>query len=137
MLKSILASIGAGVAGIFLLIFGFKEFRETGKLASEGKKTTGEVTAFEEKSGRKGRVKYYLTVHFKTENGQTVDETAQVKSEIYSDAVHSKKAPVVYLPTDPHVCRFCPEVSKDFTGMGIGAFLVGASIFGLRRKCVG
>ena len=121
-----------------MLVIGFSDFRETGKLQAEGKKTTGEVTEFEERSGRRGKRKYYLTVNFKTEDGASVTTHDRVSSSLFSDAVQSKKAPVIYLPSNPEICRLASEVKKDFAGMAVGVFLVGASVVtGFRRSSAG
>ena len=138
MLKKLLTVLGIGLAGIFMLVIGFTEFRETGKLQAEGKTTTGEVAEFEERSGRRGKKKYYLTVTFKTESGESVTAEDRVTPSTFSEAVHSKKAPVVYLPSDPQICRFSTAVKKDYTGMGVGVFLLGCSVVtGFRRNSAG
>ena len=135
MLKKLMAVVGIGIAGIFMLVIGFVEFRETGKLQAGGKKTEGEVTGFEERSGRRGKTKYYVTASFKTESGQSVETEQRVSPTVFSQAVHSKTIPVVYLPSEPEICRFGAEVKKDYAGLGIGMFLVGCSVVaGFRRN---
>jgi hypothetical protein len=138
MLKKLLTVVGLGIAGIFMLVYGVIEFRETQNLTANGKKTSGEVVGFEEKSGRRGRTKYYLTVSFKTDSGTNVTATSRVSSAIYSDAVQTKRAPVVYVPSAPDTCRFGSEVKKDFAGIGVGVFLLCCSaVTGLRRRSAG
>ena len=134
MLKKLLASIFIAVVGVFLVCFGFTDIRETRKLKASGKQAKGEVTGFEERSGRRGRVKYYLDATFKTEDGKGVTAHHQVSSAVYSKAVHSRAVPVNYLPSYPNVSRFGADVSDDYTGVGLGFFMLGASVVSLVRR---
>ena len=134
MLKRILVTIGAGVLGVLLLVFGFKEFSETRKLKKEGLSATAEVVDHEEKSGRRGRIRYYLTAKFKTEDGKSVSARRQVASEVYADAIQANSVPVTYLKAAPNCCRFGKGVSTDFTRLGVGVFLLGAAGVNLVRR---
>jgi hypothetical protein len=134
MIKKLLATIGIGVVGVFLLWFGFKDLRETKALKASGKTASGEVTGIEERSGRRGKTKYYLTANFKTEDGKSVTAEHQVSSGLYSDAVHSKTVKVHYLPTDPAICRFGSELTADYKNVGFGVFMLGASVVSLVRR---
>jgi hypothetical protein len=124
-LKRLISILAGGALGLFLLIFGCKEYLETRSLQSKGKATTGEVTDAEERSGRRGRRKYYLSVTFRTEQAQEVNSRAQVSRAVYDQASHSRKVNVTYLPTKPDVHRLGPEVKSDFINIGIGVLVLG------------
>lgn len=137
MIKKLLTIVLAFVFGVFLLIYGFKEYRQAKKLQASGQKTTAQVTDFEERTGRKGRVSCYLTASFKTESGQSVTTRSRVSSAVYSAAVHSKEVPVCYLPSDASICRFGSEVETELMPMGLGAFLLGFSVVSVARRSRG
>lgn len=123
--KRLITILAAGGLGVFLLIFGCKEFFETRSLQSKGKTTTGEVTDAEERSGRRGRRKYYLSVNFRTEQAQQINSRSRVSKAVYEQAAHSRKVNVTYLPTKPDVHRFGPDVKTDFVNIGIGVLVLG------------
>jgi len=119
--------------GLFLLYFGVSEFFETKSLQSKGKSTTGEITDTEERSGRRGRVKYYLSVNFRTEQGQQISSRARVPKAVFDQAAHSRKVNVTYLPEAPEVHRFGPDVTNDFVGLGAGVLILGFAGFSAIR----
>ena len=132
-LKRLLTILAGGILGLFLLIFGCKEYLETKSLQSKGKSTTGEVTDTEERSGRRGRRKYYITVAFRTEQAQEVSSRARVSKAIYDQASHARKVNVTYLPEKPTVHRVGPEVKSDFVNIAIGVIIIGCTGFSAIR----
>src|SRR5881409_3823438 len=84
--KKLLVVAGGALLGIFLLVFGFQEYRTSKKLQAEGKQAVGVVTDGQVQRGRRGRRSYYLTVNFKPESGQIVEKRKRVSSDVYSDA---------------------------------------------------
>lgn len=124
-LKRLITVLAGGAMGLFLLFFGCKEFFETRSLQSKGKATTGEVTDAEERTGRRGRRKYYLSVTFRTEQAQQVSSRSRVSKAVYEQAAHSRKVNVNYLPTKPDVHRFGPDVKADYLNIGIGILVLG------------
>ena len=132
-LKRLITILAAGGLGLFLLVLGCKEYFETRSLQSQGKATTGEVTDAEERTGRRGRRKYYLSVTFRTGQAQQISSRARVSREVYDQAAHSRKVNVTYLPTKPDVHRFGPEVTSDFVSMGIGVLVLGFAGFSALR----
>ena len=96
-LKRLLTILAGGILGLFLLIFGCREYLEAKSLQTKGKSTTGEVTDSEERSGRRGRRKYYITVAFRTERAEQVNSRARVSKAIYDQASHARKVNVTYL----------------------------------------
>ena len=123
--KRLITILAGGALGLFLLIVGCQEYLETRSLQSKGKATTGEVTDAEERSGRRGRRKYYLSVTFRTEQAQQVSSRARVSRAVYDQASHSRKVNVTYLPTKPDVHRFGPDVKSDWMSIGIGFVVLG------------
>jgi hypothetical protein len=132
-LKRLLTILAGGILGLFLLVFGCKEYFETKSLQSKGKSTTGEVTDAEERSGRRGRKKYYITVAFRTERAQEVSSRARVSKAIYDQASHSRKVNVTYLAEKPNVHRFGSEVKSDFVNIAIGVIIIGCTGFSALR----
>ena len=125
-LKRLISIVGGAIVGVVLLVFGVQEYFQVKALRSKGKTISADVTDSEERSGRRGRRKYYLTVSFKTEAGQTVSSEERVSSEIYDQGTSTKKINVTYLPDKPEVCRI-GEVSTNWVGLGLGVFMVGFS----------
>ena len=125
-LKRLISIVGGALVGIVLLVFGVQEYFQVKALRSNGKTISADVTDAEERSGRRGRKKYYLTVAFKTEAGQTVTSEERVSSGIYDQGTSTKKVDVTYLPDRPDVCRI-GEVSTNWIGLGLGVFMVGFS----------
>ena len=132
-LKRLIAILAGGIMGLFLLYFGVTEYFETKALQSKGKSTTGEVTDAEERSGRRGRRKYYLSVNFRTEQGQQISSRSRVPQAVYEQAAHSRKVNVTYLAAKPEVHRFGPDVTNDFVGMGMGVLVLGFAGFSALR----
>ena len=132
-LKRLLTILAGGILGLLLLIFGCREYLETKALQSKGKSTTGEVTDSEERSGRRGRRKYYITVAFRTERAEQVSSRARVSKAIYDQASHARKVNVTYLAEKPAVHRFGPEVKSDFVNIAIGVVIIGFTGFSALR----
>jgi hypothetical protein len=126
-LKRLIAIIGGGIVGIVLLVFGVKEYFQTKSLQAKGKATTAEVTNAEERSGRRGRKRYYLTAHFKTESGQTITSEERVSRSTFDEGASSRKIRVTYLPDSPEVCRMGANVSTNWANLGFGVFMLGFS----------
>src|SRR5688572_7360830 len=96
-LKRLIAIVGGGIAGIALLVFGVKDFLQAKALQAKGKTVVAEVTDSEERSGRRGRRSYYLTVNFKAESGQSITVEDRVSRTTYNEGASAKKINVTYL----------------------------------------
>jgi hypothetical protein len=132
--KRPIAVIGGGILGLVLLVVGVREFLQTKALQSKGKSTVGEVTNAEQRRGRRGRRSYYVTAHFKTAAGQTINSRERVSESVYDEA-SSGKVNVTYLPDNPAICRFGPAVESEFMNIAVGIFLLGcAAVTALRRS---
>src|SRR5258705_6693846 len=118
--KRLLFLVGGAALGIFLLIFGFQEYRTSKKLQSDGKPAIGVVTDGHVQRGRRGRRSYYLTVSFKPESGQIVEKEKRVSSDVYRDASKGGTVQVTYLPSEPTVCAYGPKVSTEWSTMVFG-----------------
>lgn len=136
-MKRILTIIVSAIAGIVLLALGGKDFLDSKALQSEGKSATADVTDADERSGRRGRRKYYLTVSFKTEKGDTLTSRARVSEAVFDEATASRKVNVTYLPEKPAVHRVGPKVSTDFRGIAFGALALGFAGFSVFRRSDG
>jgi hypothetical protein len=133
--KKILVVGGAVVLGVFFLVMGWSDFRNSKKLASEGKAVTAEVVDKEIKRGRKGRKSYYLNVGFQTESGSRTQQRVQVSSSEFDAVSAGGKVPVHYLPADPSVCQVGEKVETDWAGLivGLGTLAV-ATFVGLSKS---
>lgn len=118
--------------GLVLLVLGCKAFFESKSLQSKGKTTTAEITDAEERSGRRGRRKYYVEVNFKTEKGETLRSRSQVSRSVYEEATTSRKVNVTYLPEKPEVHRV-GEVSTEFGNIAFGVLVLGFTGFSVLR----
>jgi len=127
-LKKILVVGGAFVLGTVFVVMGWSEFRNSKKLAAEGKAVTAEVVDKEIKHGRKGRKSYYVSVRFKTESGAQTQQRVQVSSSEFDGVNEGGSAPVHYLPADPSVCQVGNKVETEWAGLvvGFGAWAVAA-----------
>jgi hypothetical protein len=133
--KRLIAAVGGGILGLVLLVVGVRELLQTKALQSKGKSTVGEVTKAEQRRGRRGRRSYYVTAHFKTAAGQTINSRERVRESVYDEASSGGTVKVTYLPDKPAVCRFGPGVNTEWANIGIGAFLLGcAGVAALRRQ---
>jgi Protein of unknown function (DUF3592) len=123
--------IGAGVVfGGLLVVTGWIEFRNSKKLAAEGKAVTAEVTGKDIERGRRGRKSYYLEVQFKTEAGATEAQSVKVSSSQYDGAKVGGNVPVHYLPSDPKICQVGEKVETKWSMMlwGLGAWAASAFV---------
>jgi hypothetical protein len=118
--------------GVFLSIDGFKDYKNSKRIAKEGKQTVGKVTDSEERRGRRGRRSYYLTVAYETEGKQSFEQELKVSSATYNKAEASGTVPVHYLPSDPNICAFGEKVEAKFGNMVWGALAFIGSFFFLR-----
>lgn len=126
-LKRLIAIVGGAIVGIVLLVFGVKDYFQTKTLKANGKNTVAEVTGADEESGRRGRKRYYLSVSFKTEAGQTITADDRVSRSVYDQGRSERKVNVTYLPDNPQVYRI-GEVSTSWSNLGFGVFMVGFAV---------
>jgi hypothetical protein len=130
--KKIFATIALLVLGTVFLVKGIESWRDSRRLAAEGKTTEGKVVDDEIRRGRRGSRTYYLTVQFRTESNQSVTRKITVDSDTHQAGVSSGAVKVHYLPTAPEICQAGAQVETKW-GMAAGgaAFLV-MGIFLLR-----
>jgi uncharacterized protein DUF3592 len=131
--KAILGGLLALAAGGFLIFLGVKEYRTSKRLVNEGKTAVAKVTDKDVSVGRKGRRSYYVSVEFKAESGQEVDERLRVSSSEYDAAAVGGTVPVQYLAEDPSTCQIGNQAKVKWTTFAIGAFLAAAGGFGMFR----
>jgi len=124
--KQILLVGGAVLFGGLFVVTGWFEYRDTKKLASEGKAVVAQVLEKDIERGRRGRKSYYVSVQFKTESGATVQQRLRVSSSQYDAASPGGTVPAHYLPNDPTVCQVGEKVEAKWSGIliGLGAWLV-------------
>jgi hypothetical protein len=132
-LKRLLTLVIGIIAGIVLVWFGFSDFRETKALQNKGKSATAEVTGGEERSGRRGRKKYYLEIAYKTEKGETQTSRDKVSRSVYEQSESSRKVNVVYLPEKPAVHRIGDKVSTEYGSILFGLAIIGFTGFSAIR----
>jgi len=132
--KAILGGLGALAVGGFLIYSGVKEYRNSKRLVNEGKSVVANVTDKDMTTGRKGRRSYYLSVEFKPEAGQAVQQRVQVSSGDYDSANVGGTVPVQYLADNPSVCQVGNKAQVKWTTFAIGAFLAVVGGFGVVRR---
>ena len=125
--KKILIVGVALVLGTVLLVAGWLDYRNSKKLAAEGKAVTADVVGKDIERGRRGRKSYYVEVQFKTDSG-TAAQRVRVTSSQFDSAREGGTVPVHYLPGDPSICQVGDKVEIEWSGMlvGLGAWVVGA-----------
>jgi hypothetical protein len=128
--KRILIVGGGLIFGGILVVVGWMEYRNSRKLAAEGKAVTAEVTGKDIERGRRGRKSYYLEVQFKTEAGATEEQRVKVGSSQYNAAKAGGRVPVHYLPSKPGVCQVGEKVETRWSMMlwGLGAWAASAFV---------
>jgi hypothetical protein len=125
---------GSALVGVVLLITGFSEFRQSKKLQAEGKQVSGVVTDTDVQRGRKGRRSYYLTVNFKTEDGNAYEARKSVSKSLFTEASEAGSVPVVYLPSDPTVVMLGKAETKFGALVGGVVALVIAGVIAFARS---
>jgi hypothetical protein len=133
--KKLLIVGGVFVVGTVLLITGWIEYRNSKKLAAEGKAVTAEVVSKDIEHGRRGRKSYYLEVQFPTEAGVS-SQRVRVSSSQYDAANAGGTVPAHYLPGDPKVCQVGGKVQTEWGGLavGFGAWVLSAILCFSKEK---
>lgn len=125
--KKLMVVAGSALLGLFLLVVGFKEYRTSKKLQSQGQQTVGVVTDSDTQRGRKGRRSHYLTVLYKTEAKATFEQRQKVSRAVFDDAAKAGSVQVTYLPSNPNVCAFGPKVKTNWGMMVFGVLALAAA----------
>jgi hypothetical protein len=125
--KKLLIVGGVFVVGAVLLVTGWIEYRNSKKLAAEGKAVTADVVSKDIERGRRGRKSYYLEVQFPTESGPS-SQRVRVSSSQYDAANPGGTVPAHYLPGNPKVCQVGGTVQTEWSGLaaGFGAWVLSA-----------
>lgn len=135
-LKKLLWIIAALGVGVFFIITGTTDLKNSKRLAAKGKTTTAEVTDSRERKRRRlsGR-EYYLTITFKSESGQPVTKELEVSEDVYDAGKDSGKVKVFYLPDEPTICAAGEKVETKYGHIlwGVGFVCVGIFL-GVTRK---
>lgn len=119
--------LAALIAGPVFIVGGIGEYSDSKQLQAHGTATRAEVVKAEEAVTRKGRHKYYLTIQFTPEQGQTLTERCQVPSDRFNGAVADKSISLVYLPSKPKVFQFGEKAETRYGSIVFGSIvLVGA-----------
>ena len=122
-MKKLLFLLAALVGGPVLIVAGIGEYKDSKQLQAEGKVVTAQVVDAKETRGRKGRVKYYITIEYQPEQGAAQRATSRVSSSDFSHAVTAKAVPVVYLPAKPEVFQFGEKAETEYGSIVVGALL--------------
>jgi hypothetical protein len=126
-MKKLLLFLAALIGGPVLIIGGMGEYKESKQLQAEGKVVTAQVVDAKETRGRKGRVKYWLTVDYQPEQGPAHQATSQVSHSRFNRAVAEKSVAIVYLPAKPQVFQFGERAETRYGSVVVGSILtVGA-----------
>lgn len=133
-MKRLLTILGLFVVALFLFFVGIKDHLESKKLKAEGQKTVAEVTDASERRGRKGRRSYYITVNFKTEAGQVVQDEERVSKGAYEWASRDRRVPVIYAPSNPTIYQIGSTVTQTRFGFYMGAGCLAVAGFMLFRR---
>lgn len=126
-MKRVLFLLAALIGGPVLIIAGIGEYKDSKQLQADGKVVTAQVVDAKETRGRKGRVKYYITIEYQPEQGAAQTATSRVSSSDFNHAVTAKSVPVIYLPSKPQVFQFGEKAETEYGSIVFGAILtVGA-----------
>jgi hypothetical protein len=127
--KKIFVLVAAFVMGAGFLVYGIGLWRDSLRLASEGKATEGKVVDDEIHRARRGRKTYYLMVEFRTEASQSITKRIQVDSDTHKAGVSAGTVLVHYLPNAPEICQAGAEVETKWGMAATGAGLLALGLF--------
>jgi hypothetical protein len=130
--KKIFATIVLLVLGTVFLVKGIEYWRDSRRLAAEGKTAQGKVVDEETRRGRRGSRTYYLTVQFLTADNRSVTSKISVDSDIHQAGVSSGAVKVHYLPTAPEICQAGEQVQTKWGMAAGGAAFLAFGVFLLR-----
>src|SRR6266852_3870025 len=102
--KNLLMVVAAFAFGCWLLYSGWTDYQNNQRLQAEGKSATALVLERAKQYRSRGANRYYLTVRFDTEAGQTVHERVSVNKAQYANTTIGSASPVRYLPSNPAIC---------------------------------
>jgi hypothetical protein len=126
--KKLLFIVGAFALGGLFLITGLHEFRQSRRLAAEGKTTVARVVDERTVYRSKGRSRYYLTVEFETAAKQFITQEVKVDYSTHSAGSTARSVKVHYLPSDPLVLQAGDAVETRFEDILFGLLFVGAGV---------
>jgi hypothetical protein len=129
--KKVLVILGGIVMSAFFLYSGYGEWRNSRRLAAEGRSTTGEVLeATDRRSGKFRRHTYFLRVQFAPEAGAaTVAQKVEVSRDTFDAAVTTGVVKVHYLPDNPTTCVAGETVQVKYGKIVWGIVFLGAAVF--------
>ena len=129
--KKVFGVVAALVIGVFVLILGIKEFRDSRRLRAENKGVTAQVLDHRTAYRSKGRTRYYLTVEFRTEQNQTIRKEVQVDQDTQSAGKAAKAISVHYLPSDPEIFQAGETVELRWYNLAIGSVILICGLVGI------
>src|SRR5258706_10558058 len=103
-LKNVLMVVAAFALGSWLFYSGLTDYKNNQRLQAEGKTTPALVLDHSKQIRSRGANRYYLTVRFDTQAGQTVHERVSVNKAQYANTSLGSASPVRYLPSNPAIC---------------------------------
>lgn len=127
-IKKILGGLAVLVVGGYVAFLGFKEYRTSKRLVSEGTSIQAQVTDKDISYGRKNRKTYYLDVTFKAANGEEYENRVKVSSSQFEAATVGSTVPVRYLASDPETCQVGDKASVPWMQFLGGIFLVACGL---------
>jgi hypothetical protein len=126
--KKILFIVVAFVFGGLFLVTGIHEFRQSRRLAAEGKTTPARVVDERTEYRSKGRTRYYLTIEFETASKQSITQEVKVDYSTHSAGAAARSVKVHYLPSDPTVLQAGDTVETEFEDIVFGLLFVGGGV---------
>jgi len=102
--KNFLMVAAAFAFGCWLLYSGWTDYQNNQRLQAEGKTASALVMDHTKQIRSRGANRYYLTVRFDTEPGQTVHQRVSVNKAQYTSATIGSASSVRYLPANPAIC---------------------------------
>src|SRR6266571_1867558 len=103
-IKSIVLIALAFSLGSWLLYSGANNWHNNNLLLSEGKPAAAQVLDRTVRSGGKGGTRYYLSVQFQTDAGQSVQRRVRVNKGQYNASDKGATVTLRYLAADPAIC---------------------------------
>jgi len=127
--KSIILILAAFVLGPLCFWSGIHDYRNSQRLAAQGRTATAEVLDRVTQYRSRGANRYYLSVQFQTETAQDIRMRVPVTQETYSHANTGGTTTVRYLPSNPNLCAVGETVNT-----WMGSFVSGSVL--LLSGCV-
>ena len=128
--KKIYSILFSVVFGLFAIIYGAKELKDSIQLSKRGKTASAQIVdGWERVSGRLRRHSYTLVVTFRPEQGAPVRKQLEVSESVYTQGEGGGTVTVFYLPENPEICAAGDRVEIRYGHLVFGIVLLAGAVY--------